>query len=44
VVPSAIAAIMAARCEMDLSPGNSILPRILLAEAIFIDRILTEIA
>jgi hypothetical protein len=40
LVPLAIAANIAARCEMDLSPGNEIAPEIVLARVIFTQLIL----
>jgi hypothetical protein len=40
LVPSAIAANIAARCEMDLSPGKEIVPEIVLARVIFTQLIL----
>jgi hypothetical protein len=40
LVPLAIAANIAARCEMDLSPGNEIVPEIVLARVIFTQLIL----
>jgi serine/threonine-protein kinase RsbW len=43
VVPSARAAIIAVRCEIDLSPGKLRSPRIEAAEEIFIKRILERL-
>jgi hypothetical protein len=42
VLPLAIAASIAARCDIDLSPGSTISPRIDLAVLIFIVSILDE--